>query len=626
MSPPELQRGRENNPTFELKIISANDVRHINATYKMDVYAVVSITGSTIQQKQSAKTPIDFNGCSNPTWNHTVKFFIDEETVHLTLKVKLFSYWLEDENDLYLGQVNISVQELLASNPVQPLNNGKNDKLKLVTYPVQVTEGYKGTLSFSYRFTPPAQHDDLSPSAPHYSLSFGQPVYPNLDLASSCQHIYLNPDSASLGQSVYLSTNPTSSGQHVYLDRDPASLGQPVSLNTDPASSGQHVYLDQDPASLGQPVSLNTDPESSDQHVYLNPGPASLGQSVYLNSDPTSSSQPVYLNPDPASLRQPVMLSPQFQTSMPKLKLMLVIKSAKDIKSVNIGNDMNVYASVMIREGNKIRTKDTANTPVTYCTYKNPRWDHEVEFCLDQKLVQEGRLTLVVKLIGVRTLLGEKGIGVVVVPIQELYGLNPPSPLPSNGDDNNGMSLMTRDVTVSSGKKGTLSFTYKFLAEQASQQFFMYPSQGTSGYAVVQPGENAVPSNGQLPIYMPPQYPQPLHQPHQSQGYQQHLPTQPHKPQSQNQQLHHPQMHTQSQSLSYQQSSPSQHQVQPQPLAHQLPQTQQPEPQTQGEKPARKPQGGSTAALGLGAAFVGRVIGGALMGELMSDEVTMHEA
>ncbi|KAF8051150.1 hypothetical protein N665_1790s0004 [Sinapis alba] len=503
MSPPELQRGRENNPTLELKIISANDVSHINATYKTDVYAVVSITGGTTQQKQSAKTPIDFYGCSNPTWNHIIKFTIDEEAVQFTLTVKLFSYWLEDENDLYLGQVTISVQELLVSNPVQPLTNGKNDTFKLVTYPVKVTDGSKGTLSFSYRFNPVAPLDDMSPSAPDYSLLFGQPVDPT----------------------------------------------------PDPASSGQ----------------------------------------------------PVYLNPDPASLGQPVMFSPQFQTTMPKLKLMLVIKSAKDIKSVSIGNDMSVYASVMIREGNK-RTKDTANTPVSYCTYRNPRWDHEVEFGLDEKLVLEGRLNLVVKIIGVRALLGEKGIGVVVVPIQELYGLNPPSPLPSNGDDGDGMSLMTRDVTVSSGRKGTLSFTYRFLAEQAPQQFFMYPIQGTSGYTVIQPGANAIPSNGQLPIYMPPQY---------------------HQSQPQPQPLHYAQMHTQSLSLSYQQNSPSQQQVQPQPLPHQLPQTQQPtqpEPQTQGEKPAREPQGGSTAALGVGAAFVGRVICGALMGEIMSDEVTMSEA
>ncbi|CAN6916072.1 unnamed protein product [Brassica oleracea] len=253
-------------------------------------------------------------------------------------------------------------------------------KLKLVTYPVKVKDGSKGTLSFSYRFNPVAPLDDMSPSAPDYSLWFGQPVHPTPD--------------------------PASSGHPVYLNTDPARLGQPVYLNTDPARSGQ----------------------------------------------------PVYLNPDPASLGQPVMFSPQFQTTMPKLKLMLVIKSAKDIKGVSIGNDMNVSASVMIR-GGKARTKDTVNTPITYCTYRNPRWDHEVEFCLDEKLVQEGRLTLVVKIIGVRALLGDKGVGEVVVTIQELYGLNPPSPLPSNGDDGHGMSLMTRDVTVSSGRKGTLSFT-----------------------------------------------------------------------------------------------------------------------------------------------------------------------
>ncbi|CAF2150969.1 unnamed protein product, partial [Brassica rapa] len=117
MSPPELQRGKENNPSFELKIISANDVSLVNAAYKMDVeklilvpfmhfnmkpstkkkkmdvYAAVSITGVTTQQKQSAKTPIDFYGCFNPTWNHTVKFSIAEEAVQFTLTVKLFSYW-----------------------------------------------------------------------------------------------------------------------------------------------------------------------------------------------------------------------------------------------------------------------------------------------------------------------------------------------------------------------------------------------------------------------------------------------------------------------------------------------------------------------------------------------------
>ncbi|ESQ55913.1 hypothetical protein EUTSA_v10026748mg, partial [Eutrema salsugineum] len=385
MSPPELQRARESNPILELKILSASEVSHINATDKMDVYAVVSISGDNNQKKQAAKTPIDFYGGSNPTWNHTVKFSVNQEAARMTLKVKLFSYWLEGENDLYLGEVNVSVQELLASNPFPPLTNGNEGKLKLVTYPVKITERTKGTLSLSYQFKPAAPVHDMSPSAPDYSLSFGQPVYPN---------------------------------------------------------------------------------------------------------------------PDPASFGQPVMYSPQFQT---KLTLELVIKSAKDIKGVSIRNEMNVYASVMIREG-KTTIKDTANTPIVYCAYRNPRWDHEVEFSLEKKLVREGRLTLVVKIIGVRPLLGDKNVGEVVVSIQELFELNPPFPPLTNGNDDLGVSSITRDVTGPHGAKGTLTFTYRFFVEEAPQPFIMYPVHGTSGYAIVHPGANAGPSNGQLPLYMPQQY------------------------------------------------------------------------------------------------------------------------
>ncbi|ESQ55916.1 hypothetical protein EUTSA_v10027514mg [Eutrema salsugineum] len=243
-------------------------------------------------------------------------------------------------------------------------------------------------------------------------------------------------------------------------------------------------------------------------------------------------------------------MSINLRSKLPKFLKELVIKSAKDIKGVSIRNEMNVYASVLIREC-KTTIKDTANTPIAYCAYRNPRWDHEVEFSLDQKLVQEGRLTLVVKIIGVRPLLGDKNVGEVVISIQELFELNPPS-LP----------------------KGTLTFTYRFLVEQAPQPFIMYPVHGTSGCAIVHPGANAGPSNGQLPLYMPPQY-------HQSHGYQQYssqeLELEPHKPhQPQPQPLHKPLLHTQSQAQPYQfhgyqqylQPQPQKQQSQLQPLAH----------------------------------------------------------
>jgi len=59
ISSSQLQRAVEN-PTLELKIVSASDVNHIEyVTDKMDVYAVVSIKDNTTQQQQAAKTPID---------------------------------------------------------------------------------------------------------------------------------------------------------------------------------------------------------------------------------------------------------------------------------------------------------------------------------------------------------------------------------------------------------------------------------------------------------------------------------------------------------------------------------------------------------------------------------------
>ncbi|ANM61983.1 hypothetical protein AT2G05105 [Arabidopsis thaliana] len=55
----------------------------------------------------------------------------------------------------------------------------------------------------------------------------------------------------------------------------------------------------------------------------------------------------------------------------------------------------------------------------------------------------------VVILIGVWTILGDNDIDVVKVPIKELFGSNQPSLLLTNsGDDNNGISLVTRSVSV----------------------------------------------------------------------------------------------------------------------------------------------------------------------------------
>jgi hypothetical protein len=122
----------------------------------MDVYAVVSIHGDNNSQTQAAKkTTIDFDGGSNPTWNHPVKFSVTEREAReglVTVNVKLYNYWLEEVVDLEIGEVNVSVQELLALNPIPSFTNGNDDKMKLMTLPVNVIGGSKAKLSLLYRF------------------------------------------------------------------------------------------------------------------------------------------------------------------------------------------------------------------------------------------------------------------------------------------------------------------------------------------------------------------------------------------------------------------------------------------------------------------------------------------
>lgn len=507
MSSSGLDNATEN-PTLELKITSAS-VENIDATDKIDVYAVISINGSATQKKRSAKTPIDYDGGSNPTWNHTVKFSFNEREANeglLNIKVELYSYWLEDENDVSLGEVNVPVQELLATNPLPPFSNGDVSKMKPVTYPIKFIGETKpnGKLSLSYRFKPAPVHD----------------LYP-----TPLEPVYLPP--------------------------------------------------------------------------FVQPG---------------------YTNPDPARLGQPVIYTPQCQTqtTVTELTIELVIKSANNIRNVNVFDDMDVYASVMICEGKT--TKHKTKTPIAYSGFKFPTWNHAVKFSLgEEKLAREDRFSLVVELMSHRRVMGDKHIGKVSVQIQELIGSNPPSPC--TDVDINNMKLVTHKVGGVYGE-GTLSFTYRFLEEQVTipivpgttpQPFIIYvpvphgsanPVHGASGYMAIHPGANIGPSNGQVPNYMPPSY-----QPHEYQQYS------------------HSQLQPQVQ------LSPQKFQNQPQPQVQiqQQPQPQQPLPhrptqspaQGQGVQPQVKPQGGSVAALGLGAAF-GRVIGGAILSEIMSDEVNLN--
>ncbi|KAJ4868854.1 Calcium-dependent lipid-binding (CaLB domain) family protein [Raphanus sativus] len=150
-----------------------------------------------------------------------------------------------------------------------------------------------------------------------------------------------------------------------------------------------------------------------------------------------------------------------------------------NIRNVNVFDDMDVYASVMICEGKT--TKHKTKTPIAYSGFKFPAWNHPVKFSLgEEKLAREDRFSLVVELMSHRPVMGDKHIGNVSVQIQELIGSNPPSP--STDVNINDMKLVTRKVGGVYGE-GTLSLTYRFLEKQvtipivpgtAPQPFIMY--------------------------------------------------------------------------------------------------------------------------------------------------------
>ncbi|VVB01004.1 unnamed protein product [Arabis nemorensis] len=130
---------------------------------------------------------------------------------------------------------------------------------------------------------------------------------------------------------------------------------------------------------------------------------------------------------------------------------------------------MSVYASVIIREG-KTTNKDTIKTPIVECAYRNLRWDHEVKFSLDAKLVRE------------------------------FIASNPLPPLTNGNGDK--MKLVIRPVKVTGGTEAKLSFSYRFKPALADN---LYPSLSSSfRYPTVHSGrlcENVVnPPQFQTPM------------------------------------------------------------------------------------------------------------------------------
>lgn len=135
--------------TLEITLQDAKDLNKVNLFTKMDVYAVVSISGGDKKSKQKTKTPVDHDGDANPAWNYPMKFTVDEAALQmnrLTLDFKLVCERALGDKDV--GDVCVPIKELIDS----PAKGGAEAK-RIVSYQVKKPSGKpKGQLTFSYQF------------------------------------------------------------------------------------------------------------------------------------------------------------------------------------------------------------------------------------------------------------------------------------------------------------------------------------------------------------------------------------------------------------------------------------------------------------------------------------------
>ncbi|GJT25457.1 SRC2-like protein [Tanacetum coccineum] len=96
---------------LELILLSADGLKKANSIDKEDkVYVDVSILGTD----NKLRTPVDKTGGSERTWNHRMKFTIDEDLAQqncLTLVVKIKA--VKIFSDKNLGEVRLPIKELM---------------------------------------------------------------------------------------------------------------------------------------------------------------------------------------------------------------------------------------------------------------------------------------------------------------------------------------------------------------------------------------------------------------------------------------------------------------------------------------------------------------------------------
>ncbi|XP_073025455.1 protein SRC2 homolog [Primulina eburnea] len=195
-------------------------------------------------------------------------------------------------------------------------------------------------------------------------------------------------------------------------------------------------------------------------------------------------------------------------------RLNITVISAEGLKDVNMFSKMDVYTVVSI-EGYPQSKKKTL---VDKDCGTHPKWNHRMEFIVDEPYLTKPGLSLLFQIKAEGTIGSDKDVGSVIIPIDDLYRSN------SSGD-----KVDEYQVRTSSGKrKGSLKISYSF-GEKFTQQpeakkhteepMMAYPAghqpygAGTSSPAQPHPGMRYSPQ-------YPPAAGYPGYQPQGAYGYQ----------------------------------------------------------------------------------------------------------
>ncbi|CAN4108778.1 unnamed protein product [Withania somnifera] len=176
----------------------------------------------------------------------------------------------------------------------------------------------------------------------------------------------------------------------------------------------------------------------------------------------------------------------------------VTVITATDIKNVNYFSTMNVYVEISIFG----YAKNTKKTFVDKRGGTSPKWNYPVKFTLDEPSLTKPGLTLFFRIRSKR-LLGDKDIGVVSIPINDIFSQS------ASGPEGSAEKIVEYQVfTPVTGKpKGTLKFSYKFGKKYEQPAELMYKNVNqpnglyngntpVTAYPFAQNGPNNMPPPG----------------------------------------------------------------------------------------------------------------------------------